>query len=197
MEDQSVQNPIQEPIITPVPVLPPTKNNNFPVVVFAVLTLLLLVSTAFLYYQNQQLKNMVANYQTQTIVSPTPTSSATASEAADPTANWKTYVGNDYTFKYPKNFDVSYGQVGGADIQYASSEGRPLRFMGIKNAEQSGLKTILDNIYNTEIGNTYKPENFVGIYTRLIDIVLSGLKARMFEDPKPFEGPRPIENSYC
>ena len=52
----------------------------------------------FLYYQNQQLKGIIAKYKTPA-TSPTPTATA------DPTANWLNYTNNfGYSFKYPQGF---------------------------------------------------------------------------------------------
>src|SRR6185369_10249746 len=52
---------------------------------------------AFFYYQNQQLKSMLAKYN-----APSPTPAATDS----PLANWKTYVNSadGYEFKVPKEW---------------------------------------------------------------------------------------------
>lgn len=78
----------------------PKNNNTITVVSMAIFVLLALGAVAFLYYQNQQLKGMLASYQTI----PTPTSSATALATADPTENWKTYTNSkaNYSFKYPE-----------------------------------------------------------------------------------------------
>ena len=59
-----------------------------------------LAIVAFLYYQNQQLKSMIASYQT-------PVASAAPVATVDPTANWKTYTSSDqkYSFKYPDDND--------------------------------------------------------------------------------------------
>lgn len=58
------QNPVQS-----IPKAP----SNFPIILFSILTLILLGATGYLYYQNQQLKTMLASYQ-QAQVSPTPSS---------------------------------------------------------------------------------------------------------------------------
>ncbi len=140
MENQTNQNPTQELVSVPdtVPVSPTSKNNNLSIIVFAILTLLLLGSTAFLYYQNQQLKNMLASYQTQPSVSPTPiaTSELVVSpeltfeqdKTLDPTANWKTYTNTDFVFKYPSEWKEGQGRttivsdVAGAGITIFSKD---------------------------------------------------------------------------
>jgi hypothetical protein len=68
----------------------------------AIFILLALGAIAFLYYQNQQLKNMLANYQPQTTSPPIPVATA------DPTADWKTYTNTayNYSFKYPNNWNL-------------------------------------------------------------------------------------------
>uniref|UniRef100_A0A7V3N4W8 Uncharacterized protein n=1 Tax=candidate division CPR3 bacterium TaxID=2268181 RepID=A0A7V3N4W8_UNCC3 len=110
MENKAIQNPTPEPILTPVQVSEP--KDKFPVIylVLSLFILLLLASTGFLYYQNIQLKNMLASYQTQSTVSPTPAiyQSPIPSTTADPTANWKTYTNKDldYTIKLPSQFFI-------------------------------------------------------------------------------------------
>lgn len=105
MENQPIQNPTSEPTLTPVQVSEP--KTKFPVMylVLSLFILALLASTAFLYYQNMQLKNMLASYQTQPIASPTPTAyqSPIPSTTTDPTANWETYLNASagFSIKYP------------------------------------------------------------------------------------------------
>lgn len=97
-----MENPVLEPTLTPVQVSEP--KTKFPVMylVLSLLILVFLASTAFLYYQNTQLKNMLASYQTQN--TPTPLVSPELSTEAE-TANWKTYTNTTYKFelKYPSN----------------------------------------------------------------------------------------------
>ena len=61
---------------------------------------------AFLYYQNQQLKSMIASYQTP-VASPTPVATN------DPTEDWKTYTNDIYkfSFKYPGDLSIDINQV--------------------------------------------------------------------------------------
>lgn len=66
--------------------------------------LLSLAAVAFLYYQNQELKGMLAGYQTPA-ASPTPTATD------DPTAGWKTYTNSQigFSFEYPSDWILKDG----------------------------------------------------------------------------------------
>jgi len=77
-----------------VPQTPETKKDGHWITIasMALFVLLSLGAVAFLYYQNQQLKSMLAGYQNV----PSPTPSATA----DPTASWKTYTNTKQTFSF-------------------------------------------------------------------------------------------------
>lgn len=79
----------------------PKDNHGITIAAMALFVLLALGAVAFLYYQNQQLKQMLAGYQTQTI-SPSPVATANA------TANWTPYQNAKafFTFKYPAIFSI-------------------------------------------------------------------------------------------
>jgi hypothetical protein len=89
---------------TEAPKIPqPEKNNHWiSILAVAIFILLALGAIAFLYYQNQQLKNMLANYQSQATSPPIPAATA------DPTANWKTYTNTEYYYslKYPNDWNL-------------------------------------------------------------------------------------------
>ena len=91
----------EEPYVPKIPQAPqPMKDNHWvSILAMAIFILFALGVVAFLYYQNQQLKSMLASYQT-----PVPSSTPTAT--ADPTANWKTYTNTKYgfSFKYPTEY---------------------------------------------------------------------------------------------
>lgn len=95
--------PVADPTATPVPAAPavpvPVKSNNILVAILGILVVLLLGATAYLYYANQQLAQVITNYQRQT---PSPSPASTP----DPTANWKTYRSEKYnfSFKYPSEW---------------------------------------------------------------------------------------------
>ncbi len=98
-------NPVPETVLTSKQVeVVEDKPKSSPIlpVILVLLLLLSLGSTAFLYYQNTQLKNMLASYQT--IVSPAP------SATTDSAANWKTYAAKKFSFKYPIDWQVGLFQ---------------------------------------------------------------------------------------
>lgn len=101
MENQTIQNPMQAEI----PIQP---SKRFPIlsIVLVFISLLLLLFTAFLTYQNIQLQKQVVALRS----TPSPTSDVTP----DSTANWKTYTNstNDYSFKYPPNLTSDTGATG-------------------------------------------------------------------------------------
>lgn len=92
------QSPVQN--VTPAPTTheAPKDNHGITIAAMAIFVLLSLAAVAFLYYQNQQLKNMLATYQTTPIPTPTAT--------ADATANWKTYTNAKmkFTIGFPQEF---------------------------------------------------------------------------------------------
>jgi hypothetical protein len=131
MENQTTQNPVQEPVPNPVSTSIPIKNNNLLTLVFSVFLLLLLASTGYLYYQNQQLKRMLANYQTP-VASPTPTATA------NPTTNWKTYTNPDGTssFKYPSDWSYQSSSEGCGPVFYPpNTKNTWLTVCGINSSE--------------------------------------------------------------
>lgn len=109
MDNQSlptIPHPVPEPILTSNQVeVVETKPKSSPVVLILliILAVLLAASTVFLYYQNMQLKNTIASYQSQTSITPT-SNSQSPFPTLDPTTNWKTYTGKLFTFKYPSDW---------------------------------------------------------------------------------------------
>lgn len=86
------QAPIEEPVV---PAQIPNSNpktpsnpNGITIASMALFVLMSLTVIIFLYYQNQQLKNIVASYQTP-FSSPTPTPTMTVLETASPSASPK------------------------------------------------------------------------------------------------------------
>lgn len=104
------------PISPEVPLSEPEKKDGhwIAIAAMALFVAASLVVVGFLYYQNQQLKSMLAGYQTQT----TPTPVATA----DPTANWKTYTDTKlgFEFKYPES--LTYKNLGKGVIAFTDNQ---------------------------------------------------------------------------
>jgi len=99
MEESPVQAPTPSINVPPVNNTPqsvaPIKLSSAKLVAFMfILIILLLGTTVFFFYQNSQLKKQVALL---------PTPSPIALETPDPTADWKTYLSQDFgfSFKYP------------------------------------------------------------------------------------------------
>src|SRR5688572_7591983 len=118
MENQTVQNPIPIPesVVPVVPTLEPKAKFPITYLFLSLLTLLFLTSTAFLYYQNMQLKNMLASYQT-------PTASSAPTATTDPMVNWKTYTNKvrNYSISYPSDWtiDISKAETNLDDVSGA------------------------------------------------------------------------------
>lgn len=88
---------IEQPIIPGEQRTKQKDNHSITTISVAVFVILSLASVAFLYFQNQKLKDMVSSYQATP--SPTPT------ETPDPTTTWKIYTDpqNKFSFKYPQS----------------------------------------------------------------------------------------------
>ena len=144
MENQNIQNPVSEPANNPVSVPLATMNRNPLVIIFSLLALVLLASTAFLYYQNQQLKSILAFYQILITYTPAAT--------PDETANWKTYENQEIGFsvKYPNNFyPVKNNETNVA--KFASNDSY-LDFEIAKFSEyESWIKNIKESLENGEL----------------------------------------------
>ncbi len=80
--------PVQEPVVHKIP--KNTKDtNSITIISMAIFVLLSLGAVAFLYYQNQQLKSMLASYQTPTPTATptgTPTTTSSPNGSASPSA---------------------------------------------------------------------------------------------------------------
>lgn len=88
--------PVNPPVINPAtptstPAQEPKKGSPLAIIAVAIFTLLALAAVAFLYYQNQQLKGMLTNYQVQITPTPitTPTPNANEPIVSSPSANMK------------------------------------------------------------------------------------------------------------
>jgi hypothetical protein len=125
MENQAVQNPTPEPTLTPVQFSEPRSKFPAMYLILSLFVLILLASTVFLYYQNIQLKNMLAGYQTQPAISPTPATyqSPIPSTTTNPIINWKTYTNTKYSynFQYPQQYNIKNNNAEGYDNNIATS----------------------------------------------------------------------------
>ena len=111
------------------PTIQPSNHSSSSVTVISVALFILLSLgvIAFLYYQNQQLKSMLAKYQStnqQINQSPTPTATA------DPTVNWKTYTfSSTISLKIPTEInDLKYVNVGHYAVETILPGGKPCKF---------------------------------------------------------------------
>lgn len=81
-----------------------TQTNKF-IAFMSILSVLLLLASGFLAYQNLQLQKQISQLSVQPSPSPTP---FPETPSADPTADWKTYTNAqfNYSFKYPSEADL-------------------------------------------------------------------------------------------
>ena len=86
--------------------------NSFLVILLSVLLLLSVIIAGFFAYQTQKLVKELTMLKTEPIptpevtMEPTTEPVATDSSEVDPTANWKTYINKDFSFKYPNDSSI-------------------------------------------------------------------------------------------
>jgi hypothetical protein len=108
-----------------------TKDNHWITILsMAVFVILSLGAVSFLYFQNMELKKMIAS--NQSLTSPTPTSIQTP----DPTLGWKTYASEAFSFRYP----------GEAELR-EQPDTIAISFMGNKQKESGRTQTELFDGY--------------------------------------------------
>jgi len=179
MENQNIQNPVSEPANNPVSVPLATMNRNPLVIIFSLLALVLLASTAFLYYQNQQLKSILASYQI--LITPSPAATP------DVTANWKTYTITpdpatgyaSYNIKLPAQWK---------QIEHSSSSQSTETFQDTQNI----YRLIIDEQknFNSQTGKPFTSlRELVGLPYDSIILTVDGEPAAM---SLPREGPEHI-----
>jgi hypothetical protein len=160
MEDQTAQNPILESSSNPVPVSSPPPSRNWILMVFSILVLLLLISAGYLYYQNQQLKTMLATYQSLPSPAHIPTT--------DPTENWKVYTNNQMGFSlrvpsdwfthpetkqlYGYNTNISYPVDNPSTQDFIENQKANISIALSSNNGES-----LDKIAQSKINSPYSP----------------------------------------
>lgn len=116
--------PTPEPISTdPVVTMPPARKKS-PILLFIALVLLSVVSVLAIYLF-LQVRTLTLE---QTAPSPTPTPAA----SIDPTADWNTYNGEEFEFKYPKQW---------TEIEHSSNFTDNLTFQA---PDQSNLNVYID-----------------------------------------------------
>ena len=134
---------------TPVPEKPsfpepprPKDNHWITIASMAVFVLLSLGAVAFLFYQNQQLKAMLASYQAQS--SPIP------SATPDSTANWKIYTNEkmNLTFKYPESLQTFSSQYNDYDVAINTAQYAPL-YLEIAYLPNSNLQDWYEKAYKS------------------------------------------------
>lgn len=158
----------------PAPDLPKKNGQGITIAALAVFILLSLAAVAFLYYQNQQLKTMLASYQT----APAPTPSATS----DATANWKTYTNSaeNFSFKYAPTWILDTtqdkGDERGENIQVKLVRGQAnlqiyANMVGIGGVGKDfdGTPVVIDghNLYEYTVDNSYNSTKQIGITDNL------------------------------
>ena len=90
--------------------------NSFLVILLSVLLLLSVIIAGFFAYQTQKLVKELTMLKTEPIptpevtMEPTTEPVATDSSEVDPTANWKTYINKDFSFKYPNCIQKAFGK---------------------------------------------------------------------------------------
>lgn len=179
MENRSVQNPVPEPVLTPVQV--PEPKAKFPVMylVLSLLILVFLTATAFLYYQNMQLKNMLASYQNST--SPTPTTYQSPVPTTDTTVNWKTYINKTYgiSFNYPKEAKI----IGDIESQLFTivSGSQPVSFLASENSQGYSVNEfMLRTISPNNPDSVRKYVTFSNVSFNNLNFVLANQDANYF-----------------
>lgn len=147
MEDILAQGTTTKPVSNPVPT--PQSNRNWLIPLFSVLLILLLASTGYLYYQNQQFKNMLITYKPQ----PTPAPSTTS----DPTVNWKIYTNKELSFnlKYPSDWVIDF-EIENANIFNLSSANSVLHLLNYEDKSINAKEYLskLDRIGSVGVKNT-------------------------------------------
>ena len=155
---------------------PSNHSGNIAIISFALFILIAVGTVAFFYYQNQQLKQMLAN-----INSPSPI----PADLSDPLASWAEYKNdtNGYQFKVPKEWNQLESDTTTPNkVVYQSGEGL-YRF----------TLDIQDNV-NESTGTPYKSlDEFVGLPYTVKAIAIDNQEARQ---PLPSSGMENFNKAY-
>lgn len=107
--------------------------------ILALITILSISASAFLYYQSLGLQKQLAQIQS-TVSAPTPT------PTIDPMANWKTYAKIDFEFKLPVSWIEKTNDSSGKDFIFSSGLPGRSELVISKLTHQEGSKVISDPI---------------------------------------------------
>lgn len=94
------------------------KTSNFLIILLSILLIISTASAGFFAYQTQKLVKELQGIRSEEKVAiatsePTTEPVATDSSEVDPTANWKVYSGDKFSFKYPNDWNFYQPQVEG------------------------------------------------------------------------------------
>jgi len=79
---------------------------KFLLILLIIVTCLSSLTSGFLFWQNTKLRQQISQLTTQPSPSPTPLVSPKPSANTE-TADWKTYTGDGFSFKYPAQWDIN------------------------------------------------------------------------------------------
>lgn len=127
----------------------PTDSHGITVASMAAFVLLSLGAVAFLYYQNQQLKGMLASYQT-------PVATSTPTATPDVTASWKTYTNTsaNYSIKYPIDWKVeNYGLM---NPKPALTDTKKVRLFFQPNLSKVAIELNIEEVLSISANTQFK-----------------------------------------
>lgn len=109
---------------------------------------------------------------------------------------------NAFTFEYPNNFKVEGGiyEPEGKDelligVYQRAAGGGWYGFFNISTEGTSGFDTLLKDVYQTNINETWTYPTFTPKYTRIADSIIDGITAHNYIEIGQTMGDRPIDNS--
>jgi hypothetical protein len=140
---------------TPPPIAPAKPKNALVTVLIVIIVLLSLGTAGFFAYNTYQRAHQVAPTPTPTpipLVSPEPTA-----EAADPTADWKTFTLNEIIFKYPPDWtNPEYIQTPSGQSVEIKNNDNTQRIVVISGINKGYTKADLSGFINSLIENGAK-----------------------------------------
>lgn len=142
--------PAVPPAPAPKPPFWPNFFHQFAPLLYIMTVVVILLLVVVSYYAYPKITNKNSNTQTSTIPTPTP----------NPTANWKTYTGSYFTFKYPSSWQQPQEAPDGS--------------LGIKNANSTGEFSVLSG--NNSGHSVQENEQFID------DMASSGAKKLLVDN---------------